>query len=66
MFLCSWIEELCTKEENNETGCSLNFEHQCILWDKNIYDMLSCIYNINSQMWKYIINNIHIDTIDNP
>ena len=30
MFLCSFIEELCTKEENNKTGCSFNFEHQCI------------------------------------
>ena len=31
MFLCLLIEELYTKEENNKTGCSFNFEHQCIL-----------------------------------
>ena len=30
MFLCSFNEELCTKEENNKTSCSFNFEHQCI------------------------------------
>ena len=25
MFLSSLIEELCTKEENNKAGCTLNF-----------------------------------------
>ena len=30
MFLCSLIEELCTKEENDKTGCKLNFGHECI------------------------------------
>ena len=30
MFLSSFIQELGTKEENNKTGCSLNFKHQCI------------------------------------
>ena len=35
MFLCSFIEELCTKEENYRTGCFFNFEHQCILSDYN-------------------------------
>ena len=29
MFLSSLIEELCTKEENDKTGCKLNFEHEC-------------------------------------
>ena len=31
MFLCSLIEELCTKEENVKTGCNFNFGHECIL-----------------------------------
>ena len=31
MFLCLLTEELCSKEGNNKTGCSFNFEHQCIL-----------------------------------
>ena len=31
MFLCSLIEELCTKEENDKTGCNFNFGHKCIL-----------------------------------
>ena len=30
MFLCSLIEELCTKEENDKTGCNFNFGHECI------------------------------------
>ena len=29
MFLCSLIEELCTKEENDKTGCNFNFGHEC-------------------------------------
>ena len=31
MFLCSLIEELCTKEENDKTSCNFNFGHECIL-----------------------------------
>ena len=30
MFLCSLVEELCTKEENDKTGCNFNFGHECI------------------------------------
>ena len=29
MFLSSLIEELRTKEENDKTGCKLNFGHEC-------------------------------------
>ena len=29
MILCSLIEELCTKEENDKTGCYFNFGHEC-------------------------------------
>ena len=36
MFLSLIIDELCRKEENNKTGCSFNFEHQCI------YNMQFC------------------------
>ena len=31
MFLSPLIEELCTKEENDKTGCKLNFGHECTL-----------------------------------
>ena len=30
MFLSSLIEELFIKEENDKTGCKLNFGHECI------------------------------------
>ena len=31
MFLCSLVEKLCAKEENDKTGCNFNFGHQCTL-----------------------------------
>ena len=31
MLLCSLIEELCTKEENDKTGCNFNFGHEYII-----------------------------------
>ena len=56
MFLCLLSEELCTKEENNKTGCNFNFGHECIfkkmfkhevLWQNvRIFTVLSIIaYN---------------------
>ena len=30
MFLYSLIKDLCTKEENDKTGCNFNFGHECI------------------------------------
>ena len=30
MLLSSLTEELCTKEENNEDGCTVTLEGQCI------------------------------------
>ena len=33
MFLCSLIEALWTKEENDKTGCDFNFGHECISLD---------------------------------
>ena len=30
VFLHSLLEELYRKEEKDKTGCSFNFEHQCI------------------------------------
>ena len=36
MFLSSLIEELCTKEENDKTGCKLNFGHECTLKHCNL------------------------------
>ena len=32
MFLCSLIEDLFTKEENDKTGCNFNFGHECIFF----------------------------------
>ena len=29
MFLSSLIGQLCTKEENDKTGCNFNFGHEC-------------------------------------
>ena len=31
MFLCSLIEELCTKKENDKTCCNFNFGHEFML-----------------------------------
>ena len=36
MFLCSFIDELCTKEENDKTGCNLSFGHEYI-YDREKY-----------------------------
>ena len=30
MFLSSFIQNLCSKQENIKTGCSFNSDHQCI------------------------------------
>ena len=29
MFLCIFIQELCSKQENIKTDCSVNLDHQC-------------------------------------
>ena len=29
MFLCSLIEKLCSKEENDKTDCNFHFGNQC-------------------------------------
>ena len=50
MFLCSLIEELCTKEENDKTGCNFNFGHECInifgtfgnYFDSNFFALQTC------------------------
>ena len=42
MFLCSLIEELCTKEENDKTGCNFNFGHEC---SKSVLDMNNNLYS---------------------
>ena len=36
IFLSSLIEELCTKEENDKTGCKLNFGHECIITGEEV------------------------------
>ena len=36
MFLSSLTEELCTKEENDKTGCNFNFGHECIMMDNTL------------------------------
>ena len=43
MFLCSLIEELCTKEENDKTGCNFNFGHECsMMWPSQNF----LLYNV--------------------
>ena len=41
MFLCSLIEELCTKEENDKTGCNFNFGHECS-FSQTIPEVFKC------------------------
>ena len=45
MILCSLIEELCTKEENDKTGCNFNFGHECI-------NVLIIIQLIQRRFWQ--------------
>ena len=52
VFLCSLTDELCTKEENDKTGCKLNFGHECIC-----IPFLK-IKNENARHFK--INNIYL------
>ena len=42
MFLCSFIEELCRKEESDKTGCNFNFVHECILKLSKKAEMYLC------------------------
>ena len=51
MFLCSLIEELCTKEEDDKTGCNFNFGHECIIWYKGnnvIIDEIRIYFNLET------------------
>ena len=49
MVLCSLIEKICTKEENDKTGCNFNFGHQRIWW---IDPKLTVRTVWNSLTWK--------------
>ena len=61
MFLCSLIEELCTKEENYKTSCNFNFGHDCIerFCIKNNFEITQRILNlkfvskISSNSWQF-------------
>ena len=57
MFLCSFIEELCTKKENNETCCSFNFEHKCIILKTMIFVENASIMSTGS--WMDVKNNAY-------
>ena len=51
MFLCSLIEELCTKEENDKTDCDFNFGHQCRnrygeLKDSSLLKIISNVFGV--------------------
>ena len=54
MFFCSLIEELCTKEENDKTGCNFNFRHECMLLNNN-----GIIKKKLSSSHAYIFTGIH-------
>ena len=43
MFFCSLIEELCTKEANDKTGCKVNFGHECI-YTLRFFKKIVCIF----------------------
>ena len=69
MFICLLIEQLCTKEENNETGCSFNFEHQCILkyllFEKILGATHECIFNTHCRpiyVKECVHSHIHVLT----
>ena len=47
MFLCSLIEELCSKEENDKTGCKLNFGHECTC--ATVWEIIWIVVNIIPQ-----------------
>ena len=61
MFLCLLTDELCTKEENDKTGCKRNFGHEYIyiyifcFVRNNQYHVLDCN---ESFLPKNIVNNI--------
>ena len=57
MFLCSLIEELCTKEENYKTSCNFNFGHECIYAALNI---IKSMYNFDLLKKCYLQNMIWI------
>ena len=47
MFLCSLTEKLWTKEISDKTGCSLSFEHQCIILNNvNIFSDFWIVQNV--------------------
>ena len=50
MFFCSLIEELCTKEGNDKTGCKLNFGHECTLhaFCKFFYKRGDCVASMRN------------------
>ena len=51
MFLCSLVEELCTKEENDKTDCNFNFGHECIFFTKVLAFKIATIgRNLNSKV----------------
>ena len=45
MFLSSLDKELCTKEENNKTGCTLTFGGQCksLTWNVELVIEFPCV-----------------------
>ena len=66
MFLCSFIEELCTKEGNNKTGCSFNFEHQCM---NEKYKMIhqvkeNCVDKLTAELKRQHISNLSVEVTE--
>ena len=47
MHLCSLIEELCTKEENDKASCNFNFGHECSLSSLHIQKEVDFVTQIH-------------------
>ena len=46
MFLCSLIEELCTKEENGKTDSNFNFGHECRIIFVRFLQLMAFIFKM--------------------
>ena len=59
MLLCSFIEKLCSKQENIKTGCTFNFDHQC---------KISYPYSKIKNRWKAFAKKLkfHISSLTFP
>ena len=65
MFLCSLIEELCTKEENDKTRCNFNFGHESIIISLNMVAILRLFKNKEKVFEVSVYPSVHKQTFEN-